>query len=83
LRFAVEDFHQDPGRRGRDFRIHLVRGNFKDGLITLDAVSNLLEPARHRSFSDGFAHLRHDHVYTSHSVILDSWKLNLLPGRDA
>src|SRR6185312_10470438 len=49
-----QDFFQDAGEGRRDLGVHLVGGNFQQGLVHFDAVPNLLEPPCDGAFGDAF-----------------------------
>src|SRR5688572_7176441 len=80
--FVKQNLRQGSGRRRRDFRIDFVRRDFKQRLISLDAIANLLQPLGYCSFRNGFTHLRHYHFCChncSNSNYLSTMTFFLLP----
>ena len=69
LAFGDFDFLEHASGRRRNFRIHLVGGDFKERLVAVDLVAGLLQPLGDRAFKNAFAHLGHDDV-DSHGVLL-------------
>ena len=63
LSFADLDLLQHARRRRRNFGVHLVRGNFKQGLVALHLVAGLLQPLGDRAFENTLAHLGHYYIY--------------------
>jgi len=66
------DLGQDASRGRGNFRVYLVGGNFKERLVALDLVANLLEPLGDGALEDGLAHLRHHDIgwhISTHRVI--------------
>ena len=70
LAFADFDLFQHAGGGRRNFRVHLVGGDFKERLVALDLVTGLLEPLGDGAFENAFAHLRHYDV-NGHGVLLE------------
>ena len=52
---------QDPGHGRRDLGVHLVGGHFHQGVVDLNRIADLLEPAGHRALGDRLAKLGHQH----------------------
>ena len=69
LAFGNFDFLQNACRRGRNFRIDFVGGNFKKRFVAVDLVAGLLQPLGDGAFKNALAHLGHDDVY-SHGYLL-------------
>ena len=62
-RLALRDLDLDDGprQRRRDLGVHLVRGDLEQGLVPIDVLALLLQPAGDRSLDDGLAELGHRH----------------------
>jgi len=69
LAFGNFDFFEHAGGGRRNFRVHLVGGDFKERLVALDLVAGLLEPFGDGAFKDAFAHLGHDDI-NCHGIAL-------------
>jgi hypothetical protein len=59
--FGGGDAEQRSGDRRRNLGVDLVGGHLHQRLVDRDRVADLLEPARDRAFSDGFAEFGHHH----------------------
>ena len=67
-----------PEMGGRDFGVHFVGGDLKEGLVADDRFALLLQPACESSFNDAFAHLGHYDVshllFSVKSKTLMKWR---------
>src|SRR6267154_1218927 len=55
------DADQRARDRRRDLGVDLVGGNLDEGLVHVDRVADLLEPASDGAFGDGLAEFGHQH----------------------
>src|SRR5947209_11765399 len=60
--FIGFDLAQDASGRRGDFGVYLVCRDFKQRLVALDFVADLLEPLGDSAFKDRLPHLGHDYV---------------------
>jgi len=67
--FLRENLSQRAGGGRGDLGVDFVGGDLEQRLIALDLVADFLQPARHGSFGDRFAHLGHDDI-SGHSSFL-------------
>jgi hypothetical protein len=62
LALLDEDLRQGAAPGARHLGVDLVGRDLEQGLVGLDVLALLLEPAGDRPLRDGHAHLRHDDV---------------------
>ncbi len=56
------DLFQNPSRRRRNFRVHLIRRNLKQRLIALHRIARLFQPFGNRPLKNRLAHLGHHNI---------------------
>jgi hypothetical protein len=57
-----QDLQEGPGHRRGNLGVHLVRGDFIQGLVLADGLPRLSVPLEDGGLGDGLSHLRHDDV---------------------
>ena len=58
IAFSHEMLHEHAVFRRRNFRIHLVGGDFNDGLISRDTLAFFHDPSNDGRFGHALAHFR-------------------------
>ena len=68
--FLRENLGENAGRRRGNLRIDFVGRDFKQRLVAIHLVADLLDPADDRALGNGFAHLRHQYIHGSVMSVL-------------
>ena len=66
--FVHANLAQNSARDGGYVRVDLVGGDLHHGLVALDRIAHLLQPADDRPFLDAFAQPRHGDVHVAHPL---------------